>query len=79
MRRRRGRRRRGMRRSRGGDGGGGGGGVADLRAVEGADVAVGGLLLDVGRDDGGVGDARGVQTVVGGHHVRGEPGGQKTV
>lgn len=49
------------------------------RAVEGVDVAVGGFLLDVGRDDGWVWDAGGVQTVVGGHHVWGEPGGQKTV
>lgn len=49
------------------------------RAVEGADVAVGRLLLDVGRDDGWVGDAGGVQTVVRGHHVWREPGGEKTV
>lgn len=49
------------------------------RAVEGADVTVRGLLLDVGRDDGWVGDPCGVQTVVGGHHVRREPGGEKTV
>lgn len=49
------------------------------RAVEGVDVAVGGFLLDVGRDDGWVWDARGVQTVVRGHHVWGEPRGQKTV
>lgn len=49
------------------------------RAVEGADITVGGFLLDVGCDDGGVWDAGGVQTVVGGHHVWGEPGGQKTV
>ena len=48
------------------------------RAVE-ADVAVGGLLLDVGRDDGGVGDAGLVQTVMRGDHVVREPGGQKTV
>lgn len=40
---------------------------------------MGGFLLDVGRDDGGVGDAGGVQTVVRGHHVWREPGGQKTV
>lgn len=58
-------------------GGGGWGGVYS-RAVE-RDVAVGGFLLDVGRDDGRVRDARGVQTVVGGHHVWGKPGGQKTV
>lgn len=40
---------------------------------------MGRLLLDVGGDDGWVGDARGVQTVMRGHHVRGEPGGEKTV
>lgn len=61
----------------------GGGGISSLRdylrTVEGADVAVGGFLLDVGCDDGRVRDARGVQTVVGGHHVWGEPRGQKTV
>lgn len=52
----------------------------DSRAVERADVTVGRLLLDAGRDDGRVGDAGGrVQTVVGGHHVGGEPRGQKTV
>lgn len=71
-------------------GGGGGGGLwprtvavvrgsGYSRAVEGVDVAVGRFLLDVGRDDGRVWDAGGVQTVVGGHHVWGEPGGQKTV
>lgn len=49
------------------------------RAVERADVTVGGFLLDVGCDDGWVWDARGVQTVVRGHHVWGEPRGQKTV
>lgn len=49
------------------------------RAVERVDVTVGGFLLDVGCDDGWVWDARGVQTVVGGHHVWGEPRGQKTV
>lgn len=49
------------------------------RAVERADVTVGGFLLDVWRDDGWVWDARGVQTVMRGHHVWGEPGGQKTV
>lgn len=43
------------------------------RAVERADVTVGGFLLDVGCDDGWVRDARGVQTVVRGHHVWGEP------
>lgn len=43
------------------------------------DVAVGRFLLDVGRDDGWVWDARGVQTVVGGQHVWGESRGQKTV
>lgn len=48
------------------------------RAVE-RDVTVGGFLLDVGCDDGWVWDARGVQTVVRGHHVWGEPRGQKTV
>lgn len=63
-----------------GEGWGVGGGVQGYsRAVEGVDVAVGGFLLDVGRDDGWVWDAGGVQTVVGGHHVWGEPGGQKTV
>lgn len=40
---------------------------------------MGGFLLDVGRDDGWMWDARGVQTVVRGHHVWGEPRGQKTV
>lgn len=54
-------------------------GAVNSRAVERADVAVGGFLLDVGRDDGRVRDARGVQTVVRGHHVWGEPRGQKTV
>lgn len=51
----------------------------NLRAVEGADVTVGRFLLDVGCDDGRVWDARSVQTVVRGHHVWGEPRGQKTV
>lgn len=49
-----------------------------FRAVE-AYVAVGGLLLDVGRDDGRVGDAGLVQTVMRGDHVVREPGGQKTL
>lgn len=49
------------------------------RAVERADVTVGGFLLDVGCDDGWVWDARGVQTVVRWHHVWGEPRGKKTV
>lgn len=49
------------------------------RAVERADVTVGGFLLDGGGDDGRVWDAGGVQTVVRGHHVWGEPRGQKTV
>lgn len=51
----------------------------NLRAVEGPDVTVRGLLLDVGCDDGWVGDSCGVQTVVGWHHVMWEPGGEKTV
>lgn len=57
----------------------GGLGSGYSRAVERVDVTVGGFLLDVGCDDGWVWDARGVQTVVGGHHVWGEPRGQKTV
>lgn len=52
---------------------------SDLRAVEGSDVTVRGLLLDVGCDDGGVRDPCGVQTVVGWHHVWRKPGGEKTV
>lgn len=53
--------------------------LLNSRAVERADVTVRGLLFDVGRDDGGVWDARGVQTVMRGHHVGWESGGEKTV
>lgn len=53
--------------------------LLNSRAVERADVAVRGLLFDVGCDYGRVRDARGVQTVVGGHHVGRESGGEKTV
>lgn len=50
------------------------------RVASGADTGLGGLLLDDGRDDGGVRDARGVQPVGGRwDHVRGEAAGHQTV
>lgn len=49
------------------------------RAASGAGAGLGGLLLDDGRDDGGVRDARGVQPVRGRRdHVRGEAAGHQT-
>lgn len=49
------------------------------RAASRAGAGLGGLLLDDGRDDGGVWDARGVQPVRGWwDHVRGEAAGHQT-